>query len=133
MAAKLRPERVIWLMIPHQAVDGVIVELSEYLDKGDLLVDGGNSNYKYSMRRADALSRKGIHYIDVGVSGGLAAAETGYCMMAGGDKEQFEKLEPAVRDMCVPGGYGHFGPVGAGHYVEMVHNAIEYGMMQAIG
>ncbi len=133
LVKQLDAPRILWMMIPHPAVDATIGTLVPLLDAGDLLIDGGNSNYRETIRRAGELKAAGIHYLDVGVSGGLAAAETGYCMMAGGADEQFRRIEPAVRDMCVPGGYGHFGPNGAGHYVKMVHNAIEYGMMQAIG
>jgi len=120
-------------MVPHESVDEVINQLTPYLEKGDLLIDGGNSNYNETIRRAKELEQKGISYMDVGVSGGLAAAKTGYCMMIGGIEENFRKIEPIIKDMCIPEGYGYFGENGAGHYVKMVHNAIEYGMMQSIG
>lgn len=133
LIAKLEAPRIVWLMIPYPVVDDNIALLRELMEAGDLLIDGGNSNYGESRRRTRELAEYGIHFMDVGVSGGLAAAETGYCMMAGGPEEQFRRVEPAIRDMCVKDGYGHFGPAGAGHYVKMIHNAIEYGMMQAIG
>lgn len=133
MISKLESPRTLWLMVPHQSVDEVIGQIIPFLEKGDLLIDGGNSKYIETIRRAKELKEKDIHYMDVGVSGGLAAAKTGYCMMLGGAKDDFNKIEPIIRDMCVVNGYGRFGDNGAGHYVKMVHNAIEYGMMQAIG
>lgn len=133
LIAKLEAPRVVWLMIPHPGVDDNIALIRGLLEPGDLLIDGGNSNYAESRRRARELTEHGIHFMDAGVSGGLSAAENGYCIMTGGPDEQFHRVEPAIRDMCVKDGYGHFGPTGAGHYVKMIHNAIEYGMMQAIG
>lgn len=133
LAGKLDAPRIVWLMVPHESVDEVISQLASCLEKGDLIVDGGNSRYTETIRRAKELEKSGIMYTDVGVSGGLAAAKTGYCMMVGGTEENFEKIKPIIRDMCVSEGYGYFKGVGAGHYVKMVHNAIEYGMMQAIG
>jgi len=133
LVKKLDAPRIIWLMIPHTSVDEVITQINPLLDAGDIIIDGGNSKYTETMRRAKELKEKNIHYVDVGVSGGLAAAKTGYCMMVGGDKENFKKIEPIIKDMCIPNSYGYFGNNGAGHYVKMVHNAIEYGMMQAIG
>jgi len=133
LAEKLKSPRIIWLMVPHPVVDDMIKEVLPHLIKGDIIVDGGNSNYKESVRRAAELKKKGISYLDVGVSGGLAAAKTGYCMMAGGEPETFKKVEPFIKSMCVPNGYGHFGKNGSGHYVKMAHNAIEYGIMQAMG
>ncbi|MDD3716027.1 MAG: decarboxylating 6-phosphogluconate dehydrogenase [Candidatus Marinimicrobia bacterium] len=130
---KLKAPRILWLMVPHSSVEEIIGLLSGLLEPGDLLIDGGNSNYRETRRRAIELGSKGIHFMDAGVSGGLAAAKTGYCIMAGGPEDQFRRVEPMIRDMCVKNGYGHFGPAGAGHYVKMIHNAIEYGMMQAIG
>jgi len=97
------------------------------------LVDGGNSNYKQFVLRSKRVKKRGIMYLDVGVSGGLVAAERGYCMMIGGEEKAYKKLVPAVKSMCVKNDYGHFGPSGAGHYVKMVHNGMEYGMMQAMG
>ena len=130
---KLEAPRVIWLMVPHEVVSEVISEITPYMKKGDLIIDGGNSRYIDSMTRAEELKKKGLNYMDIGVSGGLAAAKTGYCMMAGGNEEDFKKVKPIIKDMCIANGYGYFGKNGAGHYVKMVHNAIEYGMMQAIG
>lgn len=133
LVSKLDAPRMVWLMVPYESVDEVITQLTPHLEKGDLIIDGGNSKYTETIRRAKELEQKGIKYIDVGVSGGLVAAKTGYCMMVGGAEQDFKKIEPIIKDMCIPEGYGYFGNNGAGHYLKMVHNAIEYGMMQAIG
>jgi len=130
---KLEKPRAIWLMVPHKIVDEVKDQIIPYLESGDLLIDGGNSRYTESIRRGKELEEKGVKFLDIGVSGGLAAAKSGYCMMIGGNEEDFKVIEPAIKDMCVENGYGHFNNHGAGHYVKMVHNAIEYGIMQAIG
>ncbi|MCF7871558.1 decarboxylating 6-phosphogluconate dehydrogenase [Candidatus Woesearchaeota archaeon] len=129
----LEKPRIIWLMTPHKTVDEIKSKIVPYLEEGDLLIDGGNSKYTETIRRSKELQEKRIRYFDVGVSGGLAAAKTGYCMMCGGAEIDFNKIEPIIKAMCVPKGYGYFGPSGAGHYVKMIHNGIEYGMMQAIG
>jgi len=119
-------------MVPHQAVDAVLKELTPLLKKGDVVVDGGNSPYKESIRRARELEVKGINFLDAGVSGGPAGARNGACIMVGGNKEVFQKFESLFRDLSVPDGYGYMGRTGAGHFVKMVHNGIEYGMMQAL-
>jgi len=124
--------RLVWIMVPHQAVDAVLKELMLLLVKGDVVVDGGNSPYKESIRRSHELEAKGIDFLDAGVSGGPAGARSGACIMVGGRKEVFRKFEPLFRDLSVPGGYGYMGKSGAGHFVKMVHNGIEYGMMQAL-
>lgn len=126
-------KKFIWIMVPHTVVDKVLSELTIYLNKGDVVIDGGNSNYKDSMRRGKELSEKHIIYMDVGVSGGPSGARHGACMMIGGDKYTYEKYESLFKDICVEDGYGYMGEIGAGHYVKMIHNGIEYGMMQAIG
>ncbi len=126
-------QKVIWMMVPQIAVDGVLDELLPMLSKGDLIIDGGNSNYNLTVARSLRLKKLGIKFMDIGVSGGLVASKIGYCMMIGGDKQDFATIETAVKTMCVPDGYLHVGPNGSGHYVKMVHNAIEYGMMQAMG
>jgi len=123
---------VIWLMLPHAAVDETISEIKSRLSKGDIIIDGGNSHYKDSIRRAEELAKDGIYFLDVGVSGGPAGAKEGACLMIGGEKLIYEKLEQLFKDLAVPYGYGHMGKSGAGHFVKMVHNGIEYGMMQAI-
>ncbi len=142
VVAKLRAPRVVWIMIPAAAVDGVIDALAPSLAAGDALVDGGNSHYADDVRRAAALGARGVHYVDVGVSGGIFGREHGYCQMIGGDAAVvarldalFAALAPGVRDAAGGGtaarGYLHCGPSGAGHFVKMVHNGIEYGLMAA--
>jgi len=123
---------LIWIMVPHQAVDAVLHDLVPRLGKGDTIIDGGNSPYKESMRRARELEAKGIDFLDAGVSGGPLGARSGACIMVGGKKEVFRKFEALFRDLSVEGGYGYMGTSGAGHFVKMVHNGIEYGMMQAL-
>lgn len=126
--------RVIWVMVTAgEAVDALIADLVNKLDKGDLIIDGGNSFYKDSIRRAEKLSQKGIHFMDVGTSGGVESARHGACLMIGGSQEDFKKAEPVFKAEAAPGGYELLGPVGAGHFAKMVHNGIEYGMMEAIG
>lgn len=134
MIYKLSAPRIVWLMVAHQAVDEVINELVPLLAKGDLIIDGGNSQYQESIRRAKELNDKGIEFLDIGVSGGPGGALNGACMMAGGKKELYDKLDSAgfFKDTCLSDGWGHMGPSGAGHFVKMVHNGIEYGMMQSI-
>ncbi|MGD0211513.1 MAG: phosphogluconate dehydrogenase (NAD(+)-dependent, decarboxylating) [Desulfomonilia bacterium] len=132
LAEALASPRLIWLMIPHTTVDEAMNSLVRYLGKGDTIIDGGNSYYKDSMRRAESLAEKGIDFLDVGVSGGPAGARSGSCIMVGGKKESFAKYEGLFRDLSVKDGYGYMGGHGAGHFVKMVHNGIEYGMMQAL-
>jgi 6-phosphogluconate dehydrogenase len=132
LAGALASPRLIWLMIPHTTVDEVLNNLVHYLGDGDTIIDGGNSYYKDSMRRAESLAEKGIDFLDVGVSGGPAGARSGSCIMVGGKKESFVKYELLFRDLSVKDGYGYMGGHGAGHFVKMVHNGIEYGMMQAL-
>jgi 6-phosphogluconate dehydrogenase len=128
----LVPPRLVWLMIPHQAVESVLQELVPLLQEGDAVIDGGNSPYKESVRRALELERKGIDFLDAGVSGGPAGARTGACIMVGGKRSIFEKYEQLFRDLSADQGYKYMGKSGSGHFVKMVHNGIEYGMMQAI-
>lgn len=130
---KLDTPRLIWLMIPHQTVDDVLKELVPLLDRGDTIIDGGNSPYKKSMERAKKLNDEGIHFLDAGTSGGPRGAREGACVMIGGEKEIFDFNEELFRDISVKDGYKYMGKAGAGHFVKMVHNGIEYGMMQAIG
>jgi len=132
MVQMLEAPRLIWLMLSHQAVDAVLSELTNHLEKGDTVIDGGNSPYRESMRRAIELEAKGINFLDAGVSGGPGGARNGACIMVGGKKEVFEKHEQLFRDLTVENGYGYMGRAGAGHFVKMVHNGIEYGMMQAL-
>ena len=129
---KLPAPRLVWVMVSHQGVDAALEELVPLLSPGDTVIDGGNSNYKESMRRAAELKEKQIHFMDAGISGGPGGARTGASTMVGGEKEQFERFGQLFKDISVPDGYGYMGAAGAGHFVKMVHNGIEYGMMQAI-
>jgi len=132
LAVALAVPRLIWLMIPYHAVEEVIKKLIPFLSEGDTIIDGGNSPYRESMRRAKELEEKGIDFLDVGVSGGPTGARNGACIMVGGRKEIYRKFKSLFRDLSVRGGYAYMGKSGAGHFVKMVHNGIEYGMMQAI-
>ena len=132
LTVSLTPPRLIWLMVPHQVVDTVLQELIPFLQKGDTVIDGGNSFYKDSMRRFKELYQRGIEYLDAGVSGGPSGAKNGACIMVGGSKSTFRKFKKLFRDLAYRGGYAYTGRSGSGHFVKMVHNGIEYGMMQAI-
>lgn len=126
--------RVIWLMVPSgNAVDGMIDALVPLLSKSDILIDGGNSNYKNTVERHNRLKALGIDFIDVGTSGGIHGARNGACLMVGGENEPVSYVEPVLEKISIEGGYGYFGAPGSGHYVKMIHNGIEYGMMQAMG
>lgn len=130
----LSPPRVIWLMVPHQFVDQSIESLlAAGMKKGDVLVDGGNSNFNLSKKRAKDLHESGIHFVDSGTSGGIWGLENGYSIMVGGTDEAIAMIRPILESLAPANdkGWGHVGPSGAGHYVKMVHNGIEYGMMQA--
>jgi 6-phosphogluconate dehydrogenase len=132
MAEKLSPPRAAWVMVPAgKATDSTIDELAAKFERGDVIVDGGNSNYKEAAPTAERLGGKGIGFIDAGTSGGVWGLKEGYCLMVGGTKEAVAVVEPAFRTLAPPDGYAHVGPVGAGHFVKMVHNGIEYGLMQA--
>ena len=131
---KLSLPRAIWLMVPSgDAVDQTMDQLLPSLAKGDILIDGGNSNYKDSIRRAEKMKTHGMHFIDAGTSGGIWGLQNGYCMMVGGEKAVVSRLEPIFLTLAPKDGYLHAGPNGAGHFVKMIHNGIEYGMMQAYG
>ncbi|MFA6463676.1 MAG: decarboxylating 6-phosphogluconate dehydrogenase [Candidatus Paceibacterota bacterium] len=125
--------RIVWIMVSHQGVDEVLNELYSYLNKGDIIIDGGNSFYKESMRRALEAEQKGFEFLDAGVSGGPNGARNGACIMVGGKKEIYDLCEDIFKLASAPNAYKYFGISGAGHFVKMVHNGIEYGMMQAIG
>ncbi|MFC5735517.1 phosphogluconate dehydrogenase (NAD(+)-dependent, decarboxylating) [Cytobacillus gottheilii] len=129
----LTKPRILWLMVPHPVVDTVIHELLSYLDEGDIVIDAGNSHYKESLTRYSSLREQGIHFVDVGTSGGIDGARNGACYMIGGDKEAWEIIEPIFKDTAVDNGYLYTGEAGSGHFLKMVHNGIEYGMMAAIG
>ena len=135
LISKLTPPRTIWLMIPSgDAVESAIDGLSRQLKSGDVVVDGGNSNYRESMRRAAKLKERGIEFVDVGTSGGVWGLENGYCLMIGGADAVVARLRPTFESLAPAAdrGWLHVGPAGAGHFVKMVHNGIEYGMMQAM-
>jgi 6-phosphogluconate dehydrogenase len=151
LVKSLTPPRVVWIMVPAAVVDQVIDELAPLLAAGDVLIDGGNSNYRDDIRRAGALRKAGVHYLDVGTSGGVLGFEDGYCLMVGGAREAVAVVQPALATLAPGGrqaagaaktdgaaslaaasmGYLHCGPSGAGHFVKMVHNGIEYGLMAA--
>ncbi len=134
LVSKLDGRRVIWLMLPAGgAVDSMINTLVPLLNKGDIIIDGGNSNYKDTLRRYESLKSTGIDFVDVGTSGGTDGARYGACTMIGAEKEVFSYIEEILRDVSVENGYLHCGENGSGHFVKMVHNGIEYGMMAAIG
>ncbi len=129
----LSAPRVVWLMIPAGApVEATLEALASVLEPGDIVVDGGNSNYKDTLRRAEQLQAQGLHLVDAGTSGGVWGLTEGYCLMVGAPSaDVFQAVEPALATLAPPSGYAHVGPTGAGHYVKMVHNGIEYGLMQA--
>jgi glucose-6-phosphate 1-dehydrogenase len=130
---KSLPEpRIIWLMVPHDKVDNVLRDLSRHLKRGDIVADGGNSFYKDSIRRGNLLQKRGIEFLGIGVSGGPGGARNGACLMIGGDRKTYLKLESLFRSISVFGGYKFFAGFGSGHFVKMVHNGIEYGMMQSL-
>jgi 6-phosphogluconate dehydrogenase len=128
----LNAPRTVWLMIPAgDPTEQTIQELAGLLQAGDLIVDGGNSNFRDSMRRGAELEKRGLLFVDAGTSGGIWGLEVGYCLMVGGSEEGFRRIEPALKTLAPDDGYAHVGPVGAGHFTKMVHNGIEYAMLQA--
>jgi 6-phosphogluconate dehydrogenase len=149
LAAKLTAPRTIWIMVPASVTDSTIAAMAEHLEKGDTIIDGGNSYYKNDLKNAELLNAKGINFVDVGTSGGVYGLERGYSLMIGGDEKVVASLDPIFKALCpgvesaerTPGrtgapaqaeyGYLHCGPVGSGHFVKMIHNGIEYGMMAA--
>jgi 6-phosphogluconate dehydrogenase len=138
LVSKLDTPRSVWIMVPAgEPTTDTVNKLGELLDAGDTVIDGGNSRWTDDKARAAALEPKGVHYVDVGTSGGVWGLQVGYCMMVGGPDEAVERLAPILDVLAPPSdeehgpGWGHFGPTGAGHYVKMVHNGVEYGMMQA--
>jgi len=130
--SKLSPPRVVWLMVPAgQPVDENVEALLPLLDPGDIVVDGGNSMYKEAPRRAKRLAERGIRFLDAGTSGGIWGLSEGYCLMVGGDEDAFRTVSPVLATLAPPDGFAYMGPHGSGHFVKMVHNGIEYGMMQS--
>jgi 6-phosphogluconate dehydrogenase len=132
ITSKLQAPRIVWIMVPSgKPVDDTIASLVPGLSKGDVIIDGGNSNFHDSMRRAADLQSKGIQFIDCGTSGGVWGLANGYCLMIGASPDAFKLCEPIFKTLAPPDGYAHVGPPGSGHYVKMIHNGIEYGMLQA--
>jgi 6-phosphogluconate dehydrogenase len=132
LVSALEPPRHIWIMVPSgQPVTDTISGLTPLLSSGDCIIDGGNSNYHDSIARAEALKAAGMYFLDAGTSGGIWGLEKGYCLMVGGEKEAFDRAEAIFATLAPAGGYAHVGPSGAGHFVKMVHNGIEYGLLQA--
>ncbi|MGG1366148.1 phosphogluconate dehydrogenase (NAD(+)-dependent, decarboxylating) [Priestia megaterium] len=133
LVQSLETPRVVWLMVPHTVVDSVISEVKPLLAEGDIVIEAGNSHYKESIRRYNELKENKIRFMDIGTSGGMEGARNGACYMIGGDREAWEIVEPIFRDTAVENGYLYAGEAGSGHFLKMVHNGIEYGMMAAIG
>ena len=134
MVGQLETPRIVWLMVPSgEVTERTLGDVSALLGAGDIVIDGGNSYYKDSMRRGAGLAERGIQFLDAGTSGGIWGLENGFCLMVGGPKPAFEHVEPIFQALAPPGGYAYLGPSGAGHYSKMVHNGIEYGMLQAFG
>jgi 6-phosphogluconate dehydrogenase len=132
LAGKLEPPRAVWVMVPAgRPTEDTVRLLGGLLAKGDVIVDGGNSHYTDSVRRAKEMNARGLAYLDCGTSGGIWGLKVGYCLMIGGEKAAFERLEPIFKALAPVDGYAHLGPSGAGHFVKMVHNGIEYGLLQA--
>lgn len=131
LVSKLPEKKIIWLMIPSKFVEQSIAEVIEALPEGSILIDGGNTNFLETVEHAKKAEEQGVSLLDVGVSGGLAGLEHGFSVMAGGDAQSYQEIEPIVASLAQEGGHGHFGPSGAGHFVKMVHNAIEYGAVEA--
>ncbi|MCX6718818.1 MAG: NAD(P)-binding domain-containing protein, partial [Candidatus Taylorbacteria bacterium] len=131
-----KSQRIFWVMLPHAIVDDFILgkeQLGKYLRKGDIVIDGGNSFYKESMRRAVEFKKRGIHFFDCGTSGGVWGEKNGFALMVGGPKEKWPLIQPFIKALSAGDNFAYLGVVGAGHFTKMVHNGIEYGMMEAIG
>ncbi|PEJ53318.1 MULTISPECIES: phosphogluconate dehydrogenase (NAD(+)-dependent, decarboxylating) [unclassified Bacillus (in: firmicutes)] len=133
LVKNLDTPRVLWIMVPHGVVDSVINDVRPFLSEGDIVIEAGNSHYKESIRRYDELKEHGIRFMDAGTSGGMEGARNGACYMVGGDQEAWDIVEPIFKDTSVENGYLYAGKIGSGHFLKMVHNGIEYGMMAAIG
>lgn len=132
LVSKLQKPRIVWIMVPSgKPVDETIDKLTKVLEKDDIIIDGGNSHYKDSVERGKALTKLGINFLDAGISGGIWGLKIGYCTMVGGDEKIFKYCEPIFKTLAPPNGYKYIGRSGAGHFVKMVHNGIEYGLMEA--
>ncbi|MFD1032552.1 phosphogluconate dehydrogenase (NAD(+)-dependent, decarboxylating) [Metaplanococcus flavidus] len=130
---QLEKPRVLMMLVPHgEITENVVATLKPLLDEGDILIDGGNSNFKESVRLGESLKENGIHFMDCGTSGGVSGAREGICTMIGGDPEAFKIIEPVIKSVSVENGYFYTGELGSGHFLKMIHNGIEYGMMQAM-
>ncbi|MFC7321782.1 phosphogluconate dehydrogenase (NAD(+)-dependent, decarboxylating) [Halobacillus campisalis] len=133
LAASLPKPRVLWMMVPAGKITEQVIEtLSSHLEAGDMIIDGGNSNYKDTLRRSEFLEEKGIYFFDCGTSGGMDGARNGACTMVGGNPDKFKHIEPIFEDVSIENGYLYTGKTGSGHFLKMIHNGIEYGMMQSI-
>jgi len=132
MVEKLDKPRAIWVMVPAgDPTEQTLLNFAELMDEGDILIDGGNSYFRDSIRRAEMLHERGLRFLDAGTSGGIWGLEVGYCLMVGGDADAYEHVEPALKTLAPPNGYAYLEDAGAGHFTKMVHNGIEYGMLQA--
>ena len=132
LIAQLPAPRGVWVMVPAgKPTQDTVEELAKLMSAGDIIIDGGNTRYTDDIARAEALRPSGVHYMDAGTSGGVWGLKLGYCLMTGGEKADFERVEPILKTLAPPNGYLHCGPVGSGHFVKMVHNGIEYAMMQS--
>ncbi len=130
----LKAPRIVWLMVPAGGPVGAILRgLESYLRAGDIVIDGGNSDPRDSVARARVLRQEGIHFLDVGTSGGVWGGEQGFCLMVGGERDVFRRVEPLFKSLAPKDGYAHVGPSGAGHFVKMIHNGIEYGLLESYG
>ena len=132
LVEKLETPRVIWVMVPAGDVtEQALLKFADLMDEGDILIDGGNSYFRDSVRRAKMLRERGLRFLDAGTSGGVWGLQVGYCLMVGGDSSAYEYVEPALKTLAPENGYAYLGEAGAGHFVKMIHNGVEYGMMQA--
>ncbi len=132
LVEKLEAPRVVWIMVPAGDVtEQALLKFADLMDEGDILIDGGNSYFRDSVRRAKMLRERGLRFLDVGTSGGVWGLQVGYCLMVGGDSGAYEHVEPTLKTLAPENGYAYLGEAGAGHFVKMIHNGVEYGMMQA--
>ena len=132
LVAKLTPPRAVWIMVPAgDPTEQTVQTLAGLLEPDDVVIDGGNSNFRDSIRRAEELAERGVHFLDSGTSGGIWGLKEGFCLMVGGTESEVRRVEPILTTLAPPDGYAHVGPAGAGHFVKMVHNGIEYGLLQA--